>query len=205
MFHWEKSEEITQLLKHLSATVAVGVPVEGTMFFDNIDNYIGDVNFTTPQKLWDTSDYEFTKLLAIRRHLKGNSHTSIACIDVQEEDSSPSDEDHSQSEHGSLLLQEAVLSPMRMLHEYDDVVPDSSSPKSYHDCLKVFNFVFNYCKTQKGSTEILCNAMWEVYNNNVTALTTKNKNARNEAADIVSFPAVHTGSKSKRQKTAGYL
>jgi hypothetical protein len=115
MFHWEKSEEITMLLKHLSATVAVSVPAEGTKFFDNIYNYIGDVNFTTPQKLWDTSDYEFTKLLAIRRHLKGNSHTSIACIDVQEEDSSPSDEDHSQSEHGSLLLQEAVLSPMRML------------------------------------------------------------------------------------------
>ena len=96
------------------------------------------------------------------------------------------------------LFQEVIMSPMRAL--MSPGLASSQTP-SYRDCQKAFNFVFNYCQTQKNGTSKLMASLWDTYNDMVSSnwhvvLTTGN---------VVSFPEVHTTPTYCRKRTAGYL
>jgi hypothetical protein len=96
------------------------------------------------------------------------------------------------------LFQEVIMSPMSSL-----MSPATSSTQlpSYRDCLKAFNFVFNYCQTQKNGSSKFLSSIWETYNTMVSS----SRRVGPTNGNIASFPEVHTTPTYSRQRTAGYL
>ena len=182
MFHYERQDEVSGTLKELAKFIPIGVPVEGTTFMLEL---LSSENNSFPCKVQGISDE--------------NYETFVNMLHSMDDLHSFADDDTSANLNNVPgLSQELFMSPTRAMMEHGK---DCNSSPSYRDCLKAFNFVFNYFQNQRNGSHKFLSAIWDVYNSSIASTSASN----NTTGNVISFPEVQTTSVNIRKRTAGYL
>jgi DNA integrity scanning protein DisA with diadenylate cyclase activity len=108
-----------------------------------------------------------------------------------------------------LLQQETLFSPARIRaeQEVEDIacISNTASPRTYRDCLKIFNLVHNHFSGVPNGYKKLCSALFDAYNESLSSVATNSTKGSTRVCQILSFPEIHLSPRRSRKRSAGFL
>ena len=183
---------ITAALKRLATDVPIGVPMDGTSLKNSMDDaneYPSSINGIT------TEDFE-NAVAFVRKHEESKKEAEQ--LDMVDETS-----------HNCLLEQETLFLPARIRaeQEVEDVasIVSTKSPRTYRDCLKIFNLVHNHFSGVPNGYKKLCSALFDAYNDSLSSIAATSSKSSNIDCQILFIPEIHLSPRASRKRSAGFL
>ena len=192
MFHYGKCDTVTAALKRLAMDVPIGVPMDETVVkhsMDDVSEFPSPINGVTKEDFEDAVEFvqKYEDSKKETKHIDSVDETNQNC----------------------LLQQETLFSPARICaeQEVEDIacISNTASPRTYRDCLKIFNLVHNHFSGVPNGYKKLCSALFDAYNESLSSVATNSTKGSTRVCQILSFPEIHLSPRRSRKRSAGFL
>jgi len=100
-----------------------------------------------------------------------------------------------------------IIARIQAEQEVEDVasIVSTKSPRTYRDCLKIFNLVHNHFSGVPNGYMKLCSAFFDAYNDSLSSIAAASSKSSNIDCQILSFPEIYLSPRRSRKRSAGFL